>query len=226
MKLSEFTQKILKNVSEINGSLVILKSELEDGTELKCVNKEKSMQLHAVVPEKFENSVYIYDLNSFLAAASAMPDADVAFGAESLVISDGKSKVRMGYASPETIIYETRTMKANDVLVKFEVSEQNMSKILKFADILSLPELRLYVNADSKLVFEAYDRNNPSTNTYQVDLGDYTGDASFEEAILKREMLKLIPGDYEIAVASRLAVFTNLASAGNLRYTIGLVNKG
>lgn len=224
MKLSEYTKKLLKNIAEINGSLVINPSNsTSEGTVIKSINKEKSMQLIAVVPEKFENFVCLYDLNSFLAVQSAMGDDEVNFGEKFVTVEDKNSKVTMGYADPMLVIHEEREMKfpegSNNVV--FELSEEQLGKLLKFADILGLPHLRLF-KKDGALVFQATHMENTTSNTYNVTINE-NWDQDFPEVFFVRELIKIIPGSYRVEVSSRMAKFTN--QVGHMVYNIGTKTK-
>lgn len=230
MKLSEYTKKVLGNIADINGSLIITPTFKDsngddiEGTLVKAVNKEKAMQLLAVIPEKFVTPVYLYDLKSFLSALTALSnDVEVEFGENTAVLRDKDSSVVMGYTSPELIIHEERIIKLKDEpSVTFEIAEKQLGTLLKFADILGLPYLRLFKNKKGQLVFQATDITNKSSNTYDLVVADDVDD--FEEIVVKREMINIIPGDYKIDVTAKILQFTHAVNKG-LIYMIGTNKK-
>lgn len=226
MKLSEYTKKILKNIAEINGGLVITPVKTDsngnpiDGTLIKTINKAKSMQMIAVVPEKFEHSVLINDLNKFLGALSTLTDPEAHFEDKRVLLRDATGAVSMRYTQPGLIIHTEQTMDLpkDAATTTVELSEDQLSKVLKAAGVLNLQNVRFFKNDDGKLVLQATNAGVDSSDSYAIELGDAPAD--FEEVVFVTEMLNLIPGDYRVELTSRVAKFSHASHKG-LSYAIG-----
>jgi len=68
MYLSSETVQILKNLSTINQSILI-----KPGKQLNSMSVMKNILVKADIPEEFERTVAIYDLNQFLNCLSLIP---------------------------------------------------------------------------------------------------------------------------------------------------------
>ncbi len=226
MKLTEYTKKVLKNIAEINGSLVITPRKTDsngnaiDGTLIKTINKGKSMQMVAVVPEKFDHTVMIYDLSRFLGALGSLTDPEVHFEEQRVLLKDATGSVAMRYSQPGLIIHteETMDLPASATPTTVELSEEQLGKVLKFADVLGLQHIRFFKNDSGKLVLQAANAEVASSDNYAVVLGDAPAD--FEAVVFLREMLNLIPGDYRVSLTARVGKFEH-ASFKGLTYAIG-----
>ncbi len=215
MKISPFTIKILENFVGINGGIVIDKSA-EAETKVSTIDREKMIYASAFIKERFDNPVCLYDLKSLLATISSMDDPDVEFNDNNVLVKDKNSQVRIVYANPDTVIHEKRPIKFPKDTMEFDITEEDLGKLLKFADILGLPHLKLF-NKGGKLVFQALDKKNPSSNTYEVTIGgDYSG---AEEFTFKRELFKMVPGDYQVQVIPERIRFKHSVH-NNLEYFI------
>jgi len=218
MRITEQTKKILENYATINTGIVISPTKAgENMTVLRTCDAHKMLISKTLIPEQFTNEVCLYDLKAFLSVISGLKDPDVVFNDNHLIINDGMSSVRMMYADPLTITQMTKNITI-DPMVNFELKEDNLAKLLNFSNILGLPDLKLY-SKEGKMLFQALERKNPSSNTYEVQVGQ----GSFnEEYFFNRELLKLLPGDYKVEVATKAAKFKSMLH-DNLEYVIALL---
>lgn len=219
MRITEQTKKILENFATINTGIVISPTPSgQTQTILRTCDAHKMSQAKTLIPEQFANEVCLYDLKAFLSVLSGLKDPDVEFNDNHLVVNDGISSIRMVYADPLTITQMSKVITVEGD-VKFELTQDSLAKLLNFSSILGLPDLRLY-SKDNKILFQALDRKNPSSNTFEVQVGT---DSFTQEYFFDRELLRMLPGDYKVDLSSKASKFKSMLH-DNLEYVIALAN--
>lgn len=219
VKLSEQTKKILENYATINASIFI-QATTGTATALRTCDNHKMVLAQTTIPETFTNDVCLYDLKAFLSVVTSFKDPDVIFNDNHVIVNDAGSSVKMVYADPSMVTIFNKDIPAITAVVSFDLKQDMLAKLLNFSNILSLPDLKLYT-AGGKLLFQALDKKNPSTNTYEVEVGatDTTGEFYFQ-----RDLFKMVPGDYKVEVSDKVAKFTSQLH-DNLQYIVALGKK-
>lgn len=218
MQLSDYTRKILENFVLINDGIVIKKTpEGETNTRLRIISKTKSVYAEVTVPEVFENTVSLYELPIFLSLLSSLDNPELEFGDSQVELKKHNSVSRLTYASPETITHPKKDFELNQVDLSFELKQADLGKLLEVAKVIKAPNLKLY-SKNGKLFFKALDAKNSSSNSYEVEVG--SGDTTVEY-FFKRELLTLLPGDYNVSVSSNISVFEN-QTIETLKYIVAL----
>ena len=215
MNLTSKTLTVLKNFADINNSILV-----KEGTQLRTISVAKNILAEANVEEDFPREFGIYDLNQFLNALKFLhQDADLDFSPDSyLSIKEGNRRSKYFYADPAVIISPPEkdiTLPSEDVHFKLETT--SLDKLLKAAGIYQLPDLSVIGEAGVvKLVVR--DKKNDTSNQFTVVVGETDKEFIFN---FKVENVKIIPGDYDVVVSSKLlSKFTN--STYNLKYYIAL----
>lgn len=221
MKLSTFTLQALENFTNINEGIVILKDNVanEGGTQIRTLSPDGSMQAYAVVPETFDHDVVISDLKQVLNVVKMSGEASLEFGERQVSISSGNTTTQITYANQHEVIHEyKKNVKLKGDAVKFTISQENLTKILKLSDILQLPQIKVHME-DSKILMSAVDRTNPDAKSTHVII-DENVDSDAASKVLpllfERSMFKFIPNTYEVELCNGLAKF----NAANLEYFI------
>jgi hypothetical protein len=219
MKLSEQTKKILENYATINDGIVILATEKgETTTPLRICDKHKSVLAQAQIQEVIANDVCIHDLKAFLSSISVLHDPDIILHTDHLVITDQHgSTIKMKYGDPDNITNFQKKMEMPGT-IKFQLSEEQLSKIQTLSGILSLPDLKIF-SKDGKVFFQVLDRKDESSNTSTLEVG--AGDTEGREIYVQRELLKMIPGGYNIEVAEK-ALLWKSTDHNALEYIIAI----
>lgn len=227
MKLSEYTKRVLKNFATINPSLVINKSA-NGKSVLRTVNTQGGMYATTVVPEDFSEDVGVFDLNAVNTVLAKMPEADITLSNKTgIQIKDGKNKVMFAPATLDSIVQPPspgpdERNKYN--LYNVELTNELISKVLDFANILGLPQLQIYTDG-SKILFEAFDPDKKdSTNRYTVEVGENKDDKDFR-IILKKDVFKFLPVDYTMSVckAPLSAQFESKDALNPIKYVVGVL---
>ena len=205
MKLNQTTQDILKNFSEINTNILI-----KPGSELNTISTMKNILAKATINESFDSEFGIYDLNEFLSVVSSLDKPELTLQEKHLTISaeGSRSKVKYFYSDPSVIVSPTKEVNMPESDVTFSLSESNLAQLRKMAAILSSPDLALIGTKGSDVVLKVCDKKNDTSNKFDIIVGENaTANYTF---YFKVENLKMISGDYDVAVSSKsIAHFTN-----------------
>ena len=205
MKLNATTQDILKNFSEINTNILI-----KPGSELNTISTMKNILAKATITESFDSEFGIYDLNEFLSVVSSLDKPELTLQEKHMTISaeGSRSKVKYFYSDPSVIVSPTKDVNMPESDVTFSLSESNLAQLRKMAAILSSPDLALIGTKGGDVVLKVCDKKNDTSNKFDIIVGENaTANYTF---YFKVENLKLISGDYDVAVSSKsIAHFTN-----------------
>jgi hypothetical protein len=203
MKLSESTVNLLKNFSSINQSILF-----KEGTKLRTISVMKNILVEANVAEEFPRDFGIYDLNQFLNGLSLHANAELNFdNQEYVLIKEGRMRSKYFFADPSVIVAPPEkeiTLPSEDV--QFELTSQQLEKLKKASSVYQLPDVSVIGEAGViKLV--ARDKKNNTSNDFSIIVGETEDEFVFN---FKEENLKIVPGNYDVVVSSKLlSRFTN-----------------
>lgn len=203
MKLSESTVNLLKNFSSINQSILF-----KEGTKLRTISVMKNILVEANVAEEFPRDFGIYDLNQFLNGLSLHSNAELNFdNQEYVLIKEGRMRSKYFFADPSVIVAPPEkeiTLPSEDV--EFVLTSQQLEKLKKASSIYQLPDVSVIGEAGViKLV--ARDKKNDTSNDFSIVVGETESEFVFN---FKEENLKIVPGNYDVVVSSKLlSRFTN-----------------
>ena len=196
MKLSESTLSLLKNFSTINQSMLFKK-----GSKLRTVSVMKNILAEASIEEEFPRDFGIYDLNQYLNGLSLHNDPELNFEADNyVVIKEGRSRSKYFFADPSVIITppeDSITLPTEDV--SFELSTDQLDKLLKAAAIYQLPDLSVE-GGDGVVKVLVRDKKNETSNDYSVVVGETDSTFSFN---FKVENIKILPGTYDVVCCQK-----------------------
>ena len=197
MKLSDKTISVLKNFSSINQSILF-----KEGNKLRTISVMKNILAEATISEEFAKDFGVYDLNQFLNGLSLHQKPELDFGNEGyVVIREGKMRSKYFFADPNVIVTppdKEITLPSEDVC--FEVSTEQLDKLLKAAAVYQLPDLSAVgENGVVKLVVR--DKKNDTSNDFAIVVGETDSEFSFN---FKVENIKVLPGTYDVVVSQKL----------------------
>ena len=200
MKLSKHTLNMLKNFSDINMSI-----EIKKGNILRTVSVQKNILAQAELEEEFPQDFAIYELNRFLGAVSLFDDPEFQFNGKSANIGTNTHSVDYVYCDPSMIVTPPENnITFPDPEVKFKLSQDALSQIMKASNVLGTPEIAVEggpAPADS-IRIKALDVNNDSTDTFKIVLDESYSGAKFR-FVFKTENMKMIPGNYDVEISSK-----------------------
>ena len=201
MKLSESTLSLLKNFSTINQSILF-----KQGTKLRTISVMKNILAEATVSEEIPKDFGIYDLGQFLNGLSLHNSPELDFQEDNhVVIKEGRSRSKYFFADPQVIVTppeKEMTLPSEDV--SFELSTDQLDKLLKAAAIYQLPDLAV-VGGNGVVKIVVRDKKNDTSNDFAITVGEtsnyFCKNFSFN---FKVENIKILPGNYEVVVSQKL----------------------
>jgi len=203
MKLSKSTLDILKNFKEINQSILF-----KQGNSLKTISVMKNILAEATIEEELPRDFGIYDLSQFLNGIDLHQSAELDFTNDShVVIKEGRMRSKYFFADPNVII--TPPEKAIELPSEdavFDLSTDQLDKLLKAAGIYQLPDLAV-IGGDGVVKVLVRDKKNDASNDFAITVGETDATFSFN---FKVENIKILPGTYNVVVSQKLlSRFTN-----------------
>ena len=197
MKLSESTLSLLKNFSTINQSILFKK-----GTRLRTISVMKNILAEATVSEELPKDFGIYDLNQFLNGLSLHNSPELDFANDNhVVIKEGRSRSKYFFADESVIITPPdKSLNLPSEDVTFDLSTEQLDKLLKAAAIYQLPDLAV-VGGNGVVKIVVRDKKNDTSNDFAITVGETDKQFSFN---FKVENIKILPGNYEVVVSSKL----------------------
>ena len=203
MKLSESTLSLLKNFSTINQSILF-----KQGSRLRTISVMKNILAEATINEEFPKDFGIYDLNQYLNGLALHNNPELNFEADNyVVIKEGRSRAKYFFADPSVIITPPdKSIELPSEDVTFDLSTDQLDKLLKAAAIYQLPDLSV-VGGDGVVKVLVRDKKNDTSNDFSIVVGETDSTFSFN---FKVENIKILPGTYTVVVSQKLlSRFTN-----------------
>ncbi len=198
MKLSDKTLKVLQNFTTINQSL-----SFREGRKLRTMSPMKNVLAEAEIEEYIPKDFAIYDLPQFLNTLALYrdPEVDVSTNPNFANIKAGApQRSKYFFSDPSVIIAPPeKEMKLPSEDVSFILDEDKLTKILKSASILNLPDLSV-VGGDGVVKLVVSDRKNDTSNESAVVVNQTDKNFSFN---FKIENIKLVPGTYSVSISSK-----------------------
>ena len=197
MKLSESTLSVLKNFSTINQSILF-----KQGRKLRTISVMKNILAEATIDEELPKDFGIYDLNQFLNGMGLHQSPELDFGNDSyVVIKEGKMRTKYFFADANVIITPPdKPLELPSEDVTFDLSTDQLDKLLKAAAVYQLPDLSAVgENGVVKLVVR--DKKNDTSNDFAITVGETDSTFSFN---FKVENIKILPGTYDVVVSQKL----------------------
>ena len=197
MKLSDKTLSLLKNFSSINQSILF-----KQGNKLRTISVMKNILAEATITEDIPQDFGIYDLNQFLNGLGLHNSPELDFGNEGhVVIKEGRMRSKYFFADKSVIVTppdKEINLPSEDVC--FEVSTDQLDKLLKAANIYQLPDISA-VGENGVIKLVVRDKKNDTSNDFAIIVGETNSEFSFN---FKVENIKVLPGTYEVVVSQKL----------------------
>ena len=201
MKLSDKTLSLLKNFSTINQSILF-----KQGNKLRTISVMKNILAETTIDEELPRDFGIYDLGQFLNGLSLHNSPELDFNEDTyVVIKEGRSRSKYFFADPQVIVTppeKEMTLPSEDVT--FDLSTDQLDKLLKAAAIYQLPDLAV-VGGNGVVKIVVRDKKNDTSNDFAITVGEtsnyFCKNFSFN---FKVENIKILPGNYEVVVSSKL----------------------
>ena len=199
MELTEQTLDVLKNYESINSNIVIA-----EGNVVKTVSEAKNVLSSSTLDVDFPCTFGLYDLNEFLSTLSLVDQPRVKFDDNFLTISDqsNRSRVRYYYSDPQNLTSPSKDIIMPEAEVKFTLDRSTLGRIKRAASVLGHSELSVSCTNGS-IVLSVIDNNDKTSNAFSIDVDGTFVDENFD-FIFNISNLKMIDGDYDVEISSKL----------------------
>jgi hypothetical protein len=195
MKLSARTLTVLKNFATINPSI-----QFNEGNVLRTISPNKTILAKATLADTVESTFAIYDLSRFLGVVSLFDEPVFELKEKLAVIKSQGRKVSYTYADPSNLVLPpNKEITLPSVDVSFKLTADQYSEIMKALGVMSFPDL-VVAGEEGSIVLRATDTKNPSSDKYDIEVGQT--DKTFS-AVFRTENLKMLSGNYDINISSK-----------------------
>jgi|TARA_E500000331_G_scaffold53279_1_gene46776 hypothetical protein len=197
MKLSDITLSLLKNFSTINQSILF-----KQGSKLRTISVMKNIYAEASIGENLPKDFGIYDLNQFLNGLTLHSSPDLDFTNDGhVVIKEGRMRSKYFFADPGVIVTPPdKEIEIPSVDVSFELSTNQLDKLLKAAAVYQLPDF-CAVGGAGVVQLVVRDKKNDTSNSFSVIVGETDKEFTFN---FKIENIKILPGTYDVSISQKL----------------------
>jgi hypothetical protein len=199
MKISKNTIAVLNNFAAINPNCLINKKT-------STVNEQKSILATANFNEDFDE-FGIYNLPEFLSTISLVePDPEIEFSDKYATLSNDNTKVKYYFASKNLLTYPEKSVNMPNSEVRFELSQEQISKLKKAATALfdkSRSNYIMFNNENQNLFASVVSSQNGQGNSFQIKLDSCDIKQAFK-IFFSIENFVFLADDYEVSISSKL----------------------
>jgi hypothetical protein len=199
MQLNENTMAVLKNFASIQQNII-----LSEGKKIKTIAEAKNIMAIANLDQEFTSTFGIFNLDEFLAVLGLVDTPDLSFAEEFVTVSDssGRSNVKYFYSDESILTTPQKDITMVESEVKFTLDLATLNKVKRAAGALGHEKMTITAN-DGSIKLTVVDPNNTTSSAFDITVpGSYeTEDFMF---VMNVANLKLIDGDYEVSVSSKL----------------------
>ena len=216
MQLTETTMAVLKNFATIQPNVI-----LNEGNTVKTIAEAKNVMSVAVLDQSFDKTVGIYNLDEFLNVLSLVDTPELTFGNEFVTVSDttGRSKIKYFYSDIGILTSPAKDIPMPEAEVKFTLDEVTLGRIRRAASALGHEKMTITAT-EGGIKICVVDHTDSTSNAFEITVPG-TCDSTEFTFVMNISNLKLIAGDYDVEVSSRLiSKFTNKGS--DVSYFIAL----
>lgn len=211
--------EVLQNFGSINQNIVF-----KQGTSLSIVSEAKNIMAKIELDEPIPMDFGIYDATELVRVISLVDDAEIQFHENSLALSGNGSSIKYYYSDIDMLTQPpSREVTMPDPEVKFTLTQETLNKLKRAASALGHKQIKVDADDESvKLIIT--DTKNATANNFTIRVeGEATGELN-DSFTIGIDNLKLMPGDYEVQVSSKLVShFKN--TDRNVQYWIALEKK-
>jgi hypothetical protein len=201
MKISQETNAILKNFSQINQGILFKK-----GSVISTISSQKNILAEATIQETIPQDFSIYDLNNFLSVTSLFKDgSELDFDDKHVIIKGvgGRSKIKYRFTDSSMIVVAPeKRPNLPTVDIKFTLSKEDFDWIIKTANVLSSPNISVESNGET-ISLVAFNEKDDSAHTNALTISDADPEGKIFSMIFKTENLKVLSDTYYIEISSK-----------------------
>jgi hypothetical protein len=198
--ISQQTMMVLKNFSTINGSILI-----REGNVLKTISVGENLIAQYTCAENFPLTFGVYDLSQFLMGLGLFDNPVLKFDSKDYVTISGGNRTAKYYFSDPEITLKTapeRDVKFPESDIEFTLTADDIQQLQKASGVYNLVDLSFVSTEDGQITLKLCNKEDDTTNVFtQEVVGTATGS---HELFLKVENLRLLQGDYNVKLSSKM----------------------
>jgi hypothetical protein len=196
-KLNTQTLDVLKNFASINSNLLV-----KGGEPLVTISEAKNIMAVADI-NSFDTTFGIYDLNEFISMFGLMNDPELHFSEDSVRFKSGRSQASYRFADPSILTTPKSKINMPSIDLTVNISEEILGQIRKAAGALG-HTIASITGSDGVVTLSVGDPKNSSANTFSIIIDDDNSQKAPFDLHFLIGNLKVIPGDYDIEISSKL----------------------
>lgn len=199
MNLNENTMSVLKNFATIQDNIV-----LHEGNVVKTIAEAKNVMAVANLEQSFDKSVGIYNLGEFLSVLGLVDAPELAFGDDSVKVSDssGRSSVKYFYSDASILTSPAKDIPMPEAEVKFTLDEATLKRVRSAAAALGHDKMSITA-VEGGIQLSVVDASDSTSNAFSITVPGSCDSTDFT-FVMNIANLKLISGDYDVEISSRL----------------------
>jgi hypothetical protein len=200
MKLNENTLALLENYSGINANICITAGKV-----IKTMAEARNVMSVATLDQEFEQDFGIYDLKEFLNVLNLVEDPELTFTDEHVTVSDSTGRVAVKYffSDPSILTSPTKDITMPECEVSFTLDQNTLSRIRKASGVLGHDKMCITPSGDGNILISITETEDSTSNSFSIEVPGTAGEVDFS-FVMNISNLKMISGDYEVDVSSRL----------------------
>jgi len=196
MKLSKETIKILKNFSEINNGLKLLKGENQE-----TINPQKSILVSAKIEEKIPRECCLYQLHPFLRAVSKLKDPEFDFLEDRISISSDETTFHLPTCDESLVVVRPKKeVVLPDEFITTKISSEDMKFLSDSFEIFQKHEFA--ITGDKSKIRIGICESKTKSGLFSERVIDET-DKEFSFIFKVENLLKLMIKDYTVAISAK-----------------------
>lgn len=216
MQLNEQTLAVLKNFATIQPNVI-----LAEGNVVKTIAEAKNVMSVATLDQTFDKTVGIYNLDEFLSVLSLVDSPDLNFHDDFVTVqsTSGRSQVKYFYSDTSILTSPAKDIPMPEAEVEFVLDEGTLGKIRRAAGALGHEKMTITAT-EGGIMLTVVDNTDSTSNAFEIVVPGTCQSDDFT-FVMNIANLKLIAGDYDVKVSSKLiSQFVNKST--DIEYFIAL----
>ena len=199
MQLTDTTLAVLKNFATIQPNVV-----LNEGNVVKTIAEAKNVMAVANLDQSFDKSVGIYNLDEFLSVLGLVDSPELTFGDEFVKVSDstGRSSVKYFYSDASILTSPAKDIPMPEAEVRFTLDEATLNRVRRAAAALGHEKMTITA-VEGGVQLSVVDNSDSTSNAFSIVVPGSFDSENFT-FVMNIANLKLIAGNYDVEVSSRL----------------------
>lgn len=198
LNISDNTLSVLKSFATINPNIV-----LQPGQKVKTISDAKNILAVADIVEDFPTEMGLYDLNEFLSVLGLVSDPKLEFCDNFVEVKGKEAKIKYFFSDPSILTKPQKDITMPNCEVNITLTGDILDQVRRASSTLGHNEMSI-TSADNSVIIKVYDSKDTSANSYNIELDTDMSDVGEFNFIFNITNLKLIDGDYDVGISSKL----------------------